>query len=271
MRRKESRDLSPIELPRRPRELDQVVNSVNALLVRLNAAFGRERQFAADAAHELRTPISVLKVEVHNLEEKYPHHSEELRQLRDSIERMQHLVEQILALYRTSQEQLSASFVPINLYTLLERVIADRYAAFENKQQTVELTSANGNAQDATMEGDRFALETLVINLLSNAGKYTPAGGLIHVDVSRHDNELILTVEDNGQGIEMEERERIFERFHRAGGDRHGSGESGCGLGLAIVRNIAELHGARIEVDDSSFDTGIRFTVRFRATGEGSG
>lgn len=266
LRQKESRDLSPIDLPHRPMELDQVVNSVNALLSRLQAAFEREKRFASDAAHELRTPISALKIQIHNLEYKYPEHSDELNQLSLGVDRMQHLVEQILALYRVTPEQFSATFTAIDLHALAQVVIAENYAGFERKNQSVDLTVNNTDStMEALVEGDRFALETLIANLLSNANKYTPVNGVIHVDVSRIDDQIRLMVEDNGPGIAAENRERIFERFHRIGGDRHDSGEPGCGLGLAIVMNIAQLHHGTISVSDSAFGHGARFTVTFPA------
>jgi len=264
LRRKESRDLSAIQLSQHPRELNQVVNSVNALLQRLQSAFEREKRFASDAAHELRTPISALKIQLHNLEQKYPQQLEELRPLCAGVERMQHLVEQILALYRVTPEQFSATFTPVNLYQLVQAVIADNYNRFEDKDQHIELT-ANGKDQSLSIyiEGDRFALETLVANLLTNANKYTQRAGKIHVDISHTANAVILKVEDNGSGIAPADRERIFARFHRVGGDRHSSGESGCGLGLAIVKNIADLHSATISVEESSFESGTCFTLIF--------
>lgn len=266
LRRKESSDLSPVELPQSPRELEQVVNSANSLLVRLRAAFEREKGFAADAAHELRTPISVLKLQIHNMEQKDTDHAEDLQQLRDSVERMHHLVEQILILNRVTPEQYSANFIPIDLYQLVESAIADNYSPFELKQQSVELT-ANGSDKpvSAVLGGDRFALKTLVVNLLANANKYTPCHGHVHVDVSKRASDIILTVEDDGPGIDASERELIFQRFHRVGGDRHDSGEIGCGLGLAIVKNIAELHRAKIRVGESGFASGACFTVTFAA------
>lgn len=260
---KQSRDLSPIRLPNQPAELDKVVHSVNFLLQRLQAAFEREKSFAADAAHELRTPISALKIQIHNLEEKFPVHSQELDQARHGIERMQHLVEQILALNKIAPEHYSPSFQIIDLYTLVQAVIANQYPSFEEKRQRVELTANHGDGGlSALLEGDRFALETLVLNLLTNANKYTSEGGVIAVDVSASTNGVTLRVEDNGPGIPVNQRERIFERFHRLGGDRHSSGENGCGLGLAIVKNIAELHGAAILVSDSNLG-GACFTLTF--------
>jgi two-component system sensor histidine kinase QseC len=152
----------------------------------------------------------------------------------------------------------------VNLYQLVQSVVADNYNCFEDKDQHIELT-ANGEDQSLAIqiEGDRFALETLVANLLTNANKYTQRAGTIHVDISRTADAVVLKVEDNGAGIAAEDRERIFARFHRVGGDRHSSGESGCGLGLAIVKNIADLHRATISVGDSSFETGTCFTLTF--------
>lgn len=269
LREKEYRDLSPVTLATQPRELDQVLNSVNGLLARLNDAFEREKRFASDAAHELRTPISVLKLQLHNLEQQHPDHSEELRQLHDGIQRMQHLVEQILALYRSAPEQFSASFRPVNLHDLAATVIAEMYAEFETRGQSIELLG-DTDAASVTVEGDPFALQTLLANLLANANKYTPAGGHILVEIAATAGTVIVRVEDSGPGIAGQDRERIFERFHRVSGDRHDSGQPGCGLGLAIVKNIAELHQAHIEVTHSRFASGACFSVTFPALSNSS-
>ena len=262
LREKEYRDLSPVTLAEHPRELDQVLNSVNSLLARLNASFEREKRFASDAAHELRTPISVLKLQLHNLEQAHPDHAGELRDLQAGVQRMQHLVEQILALYRSAPEQYSASLGTLNLHELVAGVIAERYGDFEARGQTIELS---GTPEYTTVAGDPFALRTLVANLLANANRYTPQGGTILVSVERGPGAVVLRVEDNGPGIPEGERERIFERFHRVAGDRHDSGQPGCGLGLAIVHNIADLHGATITVLPSRFASGVCFTLTFPA------
>ncbi len=262
LRGKASHDLSPIDLPRRPVELDQVVHSVNSLLSRLQGAFEREKRFAADAAHELRTPISVLKIQLHNLAQGHPEQSAQIDQLQHGVERMQHLVAQILDLHMLTPGQLSAGFVAVDLYLSAQQAIADGYSRFADKGQAVELTGGGDRAPAPTVAGDPFALDTLIRNLLTNAGKYSPRGACIHVDVSAGAETATLVVEDSGPGIPEGERERIFERFHRVGGDRHDSGESGCGLGLAIVRNIAELHHATIAVDRSPLG-GARFALTF--------
>lgn len=265
---KQFRELSAVALERCPSELETVVDSVNRLLERLREAFEREKRFVADAAHELRTPIAVLRVQVHNFRERLPEHADELRALEGAVERMQHLVEQILTLHRLSPEQLHGRFVPLDLHGLVQEVVAACYDAIEARRQHVELVGdTDALARRALVAADRFALETLVRNLLDNAVKYTPEGGHVRVGVSCGPAEVVLDVEDDGPGIPPAARKRVFERFHRVGGDAHASGVSGCGLGLAIVRNIAELHGARIEAGDSRFANGARFTVVFRRLG----
>jgi two-component system sensor histidine kinase QseC len=258
LRDKEPRDLGPVVLRDNPRELDPVLHSINGLLERLEASFEREKRFASDAAHELRTPLSALKVQLYNIERQLPRHSEEFRQLQDGVDRMGHLVEQILALDRSTLTQFNAALETVNLTDLAREAIVDGYPSIERKNQKIELTG-----ETCRIRGDRFALETLLANLISNASKYTPAGGEIVLDTRPTAEGVILTVEDSGPGIPEEEKQRIFERFHRLSGDRHASGESGCGLGLAIVRNIANLHGAGVDVGRSRFTSGAAFRIIF--------
>lgn len=252
LRNKRAEDLSPLSLEVPPEELLPVVRSTNALLNRLQASFERERRFSADAAHELRTPISALQVHADNLARELQQRNgapppESLQQLRNSVGRMAHLVEQMLNLFRMTPEHYPARFETIDLHGLARDVIAELYPAFGRKRQEVELAGSI-----ARVQGDQFALVVLLQNLLNNACKYTPDGGRIAVSV-RPENELVvLQVEDNGPGISSPERERVFERFYRVGGDRHASAVPGCGLGLSIVQHIAELHHANILLGPSS-------------------
>lgn len=258
VRHKRADDLSPIELDKVPSELTTVVNNTNALLRRLDDAFDREQRFASDAAHELRTPISVLKVHLHNLRQRLGEQDEDINLLAAGIERMGHLIEQILALYRTSPDQAAVKFEAVDLYKLVQNVIAAEYVQFEDKQQQIEL---DGDSQ--MLHGNRFALETLVLNLLSNANKYTPLSGRIHASVMRTAKGIELSVEDSGPGIPAAQYDRVFERFYRLQGDQHNSGVVGCGLGLTIVKHIADLHHAEIELGPSSLGQGLRVTVTF--------
>lgn len=115
------------------------------------------------------------------------------------------------------------------------------------------------------MRGDQFALTILLQNLLANAGKYTPQGGRVQVTVESDGTSASLRVEDSGPGIAEDERERVFERFYRVGGDRHTSLAAGCGLGLSIVQHIAQLHHARITLGESSLGQGLSVQVTFPA------
>jgi len=251
-------DLSPLEYDSSSLELKRIVLSSNKLLERLERSLLREKQFASDAAHELRTPISVLKVQLHNISKELPEADQNVIKLNDTAERLGHIVEQILDLYRSSPDQFNATLTPINLDDLVREILAQEYPRFDAKDQKLEF---QGNG--CFIQGDRFAITTLLLNLLSNANKYTPAGGQVHVSTRESGGRIILTVEDSGSGIPEQQYEAVFERFYRVGGDRHQSGEPGCGLGLAIVQRIVESHNASILVSHSEFKTGTAFQVNF--------
>ncbi|WP_226642267.1 ATP-binding protein [Microbulbifer variabilis] len=260
---KRAEDLTPLPECSPPEELLPVVQSINALLTRLQASFERERRFSADAAHELRTPIAAIQVHAHNLESEFKGTGQKLIpaslvKLEDSVHRMAHLVEQMLDLFRTTPEHYPARFEMLNLHALAREVLAEEYPIFAQRKQQVELLGGR-----VFIRGDRFALTILLKNLLHNAAKYTPVAGRIKVSTTLVKEDILLRVEDSGPGIPEEEYTRIFERFYRIGGDRHQSTVPGCGLGLSIVQHIARLHGAIIELGQSSFGHGLSVTIRF--------
>ncbi len=283
-------DLSRLSIVEPPTELAPVIDAVNTLLSRLDASFERERRFSADAAHELRTPISILKVHLHNLSHQFDSRDPTFRRLSEGVSRLGHLVEQILALYQTTPEYYKSHFEPLDLYTVAQATIAEQYSQFEQKRQTVELIG-----EHCEMAGDRFSLQILFNNLLSNANKYTPEGGCITVEVHKPDDNhksddndepdnyhksdnyhkpddnhnpdrVELIISDTGPGISVSEASRVFERFYRIGGDRHSSSVSGCGLGLSIVKHIADLHHAHITLGKSHGCQGLRVNIEFPAT-----
>jgi len=258
LERREAGDLAAIELRDLPRELEVLANSANELLRRLEASFQREKRFAADAAHELRTPIAAIRVHLQNLVDELDEPGHSLQKLGEGVERLSHLVEQTLVLNRVAPDQYMANFVPLDLYLIAQQVIADLYPQVEAKQQEIQL---EGGATE--IRGDRFGIEMLVLNLVSNAIKYTPAAGRIDVAVYRLGDRVYLDVMDSGPGIPAGEYQRVFERFYRVGGDRHNSGVTGCGLGLSIVQRIVTLHGAEIELGPSRFASGLKVTVIF--------
>lgn len=253
---KKSHDLSPIENREVPEELRPLSDAMNQLLGRLSRAFEREKRFSGDAAHELRTPLSALKINLFNLRKQLPEGDADCESMEQSIDRMGHLIEQMLLLYRLSPEQLQSEFVDVDLYALAQQTIADNYAGIEAKHQEISL---EGEWQ--TVTGDPFALTTLVKNLIDNASKYTPEQGRINVVVTQRNGMALLAVEDSGEGIPEEERERILERFYRLQGNINTSLVQGCGLGLSIVQNIVELHGGDLIITRSPALGGLRVEV----------
>lgn len=255
---KQPEDLSELSITAPKKELEKIVNSSNGLLNRLETSLQREKEFASDAAHELRTPISTLKVQLYNISQLLPEDNIDLKEINQTVERLAHIVEQILALHRNSPDQYNAAFTRINLSELAQHIIAEQIALFDFKEQTIEFDGV-----PLFIQGDKFSLTTLIQNLLQNAHKYTPKKGFIQLSVSQQDPYILLTVEDSGCGISAADTEAVFKRFYRVNGDRHQSGEPGCGLGLAIVKSIVTLHNAKINIKPSHFKSGTAFTVYF--------
>ena len=260
LRNKKADDLSRLHIENPPVELVPVVDAINDLLRRLNDSVVRERRFSADAAHELRTPISAIKVHLHNLREELPGHKSSLQLLDRDLGRLSHLIEQMLLLYRMSPEQYQSKMQPIELYALAQSVISDLYGDIESKGQTISL---EGSFQTITGDGESLAI--LLRNLIGNASKYSSTGDSITVEVGRNDFGVSLGVRDTGPGIPLAEISRIFDRFYRVGGDRHNSSVEGCGLGLAIVRHIADLHHGNLHAENNSNGVGLSITVTFPA------
>ena len=250
IREKSASDLSALPTHQIPAELQAISASVNELFVRLTNAFEREKRFTADAAHEMRNPITALKIHIDNLLEEIPEKSDSLLKIKHAIDRLSGLVDQMLVLHRMSPDQYQSQFSCIPLHGLIQDVIAEMYPEIDKKSQTIEL---DGN--DCYMQADLFGMEVLLKNLIGNASKYTPAGGAIRVqllDNSAGKNEVILRIEDSGVGIPASEHQRVFDRFYRVGGDRHDPNTQGSGLGLSIVRHIAELHQAQLALKHST-------------------
>ena len=255
LRAKKTDDLSPIPLQNQRNELSPVLETLNHLFERLNAAFSREKRFASDAAHELRTPLSVLKINAHNLAIELKNNNSthtNMQYLQQGIERMSHVVEQILLLNRTNPEQYQGQFKQIDTASLCQTVIASLFPQIEGRTQEIELIGKSANIQ-----GDEFSLGILLQNLISNASKYSPEGSLIKVTMRSENNQVVIQVEDAGPGIDKSEYQRVFERFYRVGGDRHNSNAPGCGLGLAISKHIAELHKASLKLSRSKQLSGL--------------
>jgi two-component system sensor histidine kinase TctE len=238
------RDLSPLLATQVPSEVRPVIESMNALLQRLSDALASQQRFIADAAHQLRTPIAGLRTQTElALRQSSPQdvHAA-LTQLQTAAERTTHLVNQLLSLARAE---------PAAGQTLvLQRLDAGALAASVTTDW-VPRALAHGidlgfDGPDAPLhvKGDEFLLREMLGNLIDNAIRYTPRGGRVTVRMAHSGDTVEIGVEDNGPGIPETEREAVLERFHRV----LGTGVEGCGLGLAIVREIALRHGGHIRL-----------------------
>lgn len=267
LQRRTATDLEAISLQDVPTELTLLVHSTNELLRRLEASFVREKRFSGDAAHELRTPIAALKIHCDNLLQELQSISStalpiprSAQKVQQGIVRISYLVEQILMLNRTSPDHFMGNFSPVNLTQLIKNIIAEHSLLLEEKQHSIEF-----DGETCWVMGDRTALEILFNNLLSNAIKYTPPKGMINMNTWLKEGKVIVEVMDNGIGIPEEQYQRVFDRFYRVGGDRHYSQVSGCGLGLAIAKQVATLHNTDIKLAHSCYEYGLLVTVTFNA------
>lgn len=251
--------LSPIGESGLPEELRPLGASLNGLLARLSDALSAQRRFTADAAHELRTPLAALKLQLDLARRNGATQgaTASLDDLDAAVDRAAHLVEQLLTLARVEPEALATQKTRCDLVAIAKDAIVAR--AGLAAQKAIDLGLAH--AEPAVVEGDDTSLAILLSNLLDNALRHTPVGGRIDVAVRNTGGAPTLTVADNGPGIPPEDRERVFDRFYRGAGNE----EPGSGLGLSIVKRIADAHGASISLDAPATGTGLAVTVRFAA------
>lgn len=257
------RDLSPIDLQGVPAEVKPLVQEVNALLARLDTTLDVQNRFIADAAHQLKTPVSGLKAQIElALRETDParvQHS--LAQLYVGADRLSHLVRQLLSLARNEPGAADAMRrEPIDLHALAVDVAMGWVP--NALQRDIDL-GFEAQVEQAMIHGDADRLRELINNLIDNAIRYSQSGGRVTVAVARiADGRIQLSVSDDGPHIPVAERSRIFERFHRL----LGTHTDGSGLGLAIVREIAALHQATISLEEDRDGIGNTFHVLFPAS-----
>ncbi|MDR0201004.1 MAG: two-component sensor histidine kinase [Delftia acidovorans] len=261
-------DLAPVPAEGLPDEVRPLVAELNALLQRVGQAFEAQQEFVADAAHELRSPLAALKLQLVALQ-RAPDaaaHDEAVQRLAAGIDRATRLVEQLLTLARqeaqgTTPDAASAPPAGVDLREVVEQALADQAVAAQQHGLDMGVSESPQLQQSFSVPGDAQALQMLVRNLLDNAIKYVPPGGRVDVGWRSDAQGRALVVEDSGPGIAEGEREQVLRRFVRGPSASAGPQSQGSGLGLAIVQTIAERHGARLLLDRSPTLGGLRVQV----------
>jgi two-component system OmpR family sensor kinase len=257
-------DLTPVSGAGLPSELQPLVHEFNALLARVQQAFDAQQHFVADAAHELRSPLAALKLQLQGLQRAPDTATREraVERLGSGIDRATRLVEQLLALARQeAQIAAGAPPQPVPLAELARQAVLDATPAAQQRGIDLGLAPVPPEAEGASVPGHAQALAILLRNLLDNAIKYTPRGGRVDVALQADDGHITLLVDDSGPGIAPAERAQVLQRFHR-GAQPEGAPASGSGLGLAIADSIARLHGARLQLADAPQLGGLRVSLR---------
>jgi two-component system OmpR family sensor kinase len=252
--------LPPMRLPDEVRPLKL---ALDGLLQRLADALQTQRAFVADAAHELRTPLAALQIQLQLLERARDdaQRREALADLKTGVARATRLVGQLLTLARAQPEAQTAGLRSVELDELLRECVLAHAALAVAKGLDLGIEPAN--ATTVTIDGDPDPLRTLFGNLIDNAVKYTPRDGRIDVSLRVDDGTAQVCIDDSGPGIPPDERERVFDRFYRCAGAHDGGAPAGSGLGLAIVRDIAGQHRATVALEDVPGRAGLRARVAF--------
>ena len=272
------RDLSPLPEQNAPGEVRALIRAMNELLAQLAFALSAQQRFIADAAHQLRTPLAGIKTqaELALRQQTTDEVQHTLLQLNTATSQTTHLVNQLLSLARAepgagrtqAMQRLDVDELARDTTTewvprALARNIDLGYNVTEDATEDATTDKTTSGATDgaarAMVDGDALLVREMLVNLLDNAVRYTQPGGRVTVRVAAAGDHVQLSVEDNGPGIPADERERVFERFHRV----LGSGAEGCGLGLAIVREIAQSHNAEVLLTAGTRGAGTLVSIVF--------
>ena len=253
------KNLTPIDLQGVPKEVDRLVDSLNKLMQELNLAIQSQNRFVSDAAHQLRTPLAgiLAQIELAVDTKDSTEIQKRLQNINESSKRLIHIINQLLTLSKSQSDILhNTEMKPLNLVAFAKKVTSIMLPAADLKH--IDL-GYEGSDEALYIMADEARLYDLIHNLIDNAIKYTNDHGKITIAVDLIDQKVRLTVEDNGIGIPKEDQGMIYERFYR--GDNVNT--AGAGVGLAIVKDIADLHQAAIEIDSRQDKKGTRFYVFF--------
>ncbi|MBV8658041.1 MAG: sensor histidine kinase N-terminal domain-containing protein [Burkholderiales bacterium] len=252
-------NLSPLNEAGAPREVRGLIEAINRLMARLEESVELQRRFTANAAHQLRTPLAGLRLQAQlalKADETFTK-QQALRDIESNASRTSHIVDQLLTLARAEVAPGVVDHAQqIDLVEIALQVIARHVSLALDRG--IDL-GFEGDHTAAWISGNPSLLEELIANLVDNAIRYTPRQSSVTVEIERKEKRFDLLVTDNGAGIPPEEREQVFRRFYRS----DTAPEGGAGLGLAIVREIAERHQATVVIEDGPDGIGCRFRISF--------
>lgn len=247
--------LESLDFPSLPLELEPLADALNAMIERLKKAIQTRKNFVADAAHELRTPLAALQLQLELAQKSTDpkDHALALCTLEKGIHRVNRLIGQLLILARQEGNETSEP-MEINVTQLVSDILVALLPLAEAKGVELDVKQI----EEVTITAHDHDIQTVVANLLDNAIRYTPKGGNVSMSLYTQKHSVILMISDHGIGIKESEKERIFDRFYRV--NNHTS--IGSGLGLAIVKEIAHKYGAKLTVKDN-LPSGTIVTVEF--------
>ncbi|WP_426088177.1 ATP-binding protein [Janthinobacterium sp. PSPC1-1] len=253
--------LTPLAADDMPPELRPVALALNGLMRQFEAALTAQRTFVADAAHELRSPLTALKLQLQVAERAGSEDERRvaLARLHERLDRSTHLVRQLLSLARHETALTASQLQTVDLGELLEAAVADHSALADSRAIDLGVVETLPAPAPVLVQADPDGLQVLLNNLIDNALRYTQQGGRVDLQAALEDGRPLLRVSDNGPGVPQQHHARLFDRFFRP----DGNDAWGCGLGLSIVRHIAEHHQADIALADGEAGRGLQVTVRF--------
>lgn len=249
--------LQPLDTRSMPPEVAPMLEALNDLLDRLDRSISAQRAFVADAAHELRSPLTALKLQL-QLAERAPDAESRITafaKLHDRVERTAHLVRQLLTLARQEALTTGQDMSELDVRQIAERVVADRAPLAESRSIDLGL---DPEGAIPPIRGSADSLQIMLNNLVDNALRFTPPGGRVDIRLRRTETDVVLEVSDTGPGIAGSELERVFDRFYRGP-----ESTAGSGLGLAIVKSIVEQHHAQVALHRNG-ESGLVVTVVFK-------
>lgn len=260
VRQQDLKDLKMIDVEGVPTEISPLVTALNQMIADLDATYARERRFVSDASHELRNPLASLLINVDNaIEESRDSDSiESLQSMKTSIKRLTLLVAQLLELSHFENPQTKREFEAVDLGTICQQVVDTFRSQADAKKLRVEIELPD---HDCRLKGVESLLASLVSNLVDNAIKFSDPGCTVRLRCYRDGQDFVLAVDDSGAGLDSSEHEKVLGRFYRAGD----TNAPGAGLGLSIVRSIALIHAAQIEMGESDLG-GLSVRVRFQTS-----